>query len=92
MAEASKDVQFVDGDRFKCKAVENKCGQGTEIVAGQLDVGMMDENRYGGVNNNPTVHRPVWDIRHCIFLEMDGDLLVEVFRMNAEQLVEPMKQ
>ena len=92
MTEATEDVKFVDGDQLKGDAVEKECRQGAEIAAGELNVGMLNEQRDDGVADHPTVHGPVWHVRHRVLLEMNGHLSVEIFGVDAEQLVEPVEE
>lgn len=92
MAETAEDVELVDGDGLKGDTVENECGDGAEIVAGDLDVGVLDQQWDHGVRENPAVHGPVWYVGHGVFLQVCGDVLVEVFGMDAQEFIEPVEK
>ena len=91
MAEASKDLQLVDGDQLECAHVESESGDGAQVLAREHDIRMVDGDRDKRVDKHPAMKMPVLDMGHFILLGVDGHLLVESDGMDAQQFVEPVE-
>ena len=89
-ANAAEDAQLVDGDEFQRQAVEDEGRPGGQVLAGIGDVGLVEEERDGGVQDHPVVELPFRGIGHLVCLLMDRDIFGVVHQMDVEEFHQPV--
>ena len=84
-------MQLVDGGGLEGETVEDEGCDSAEIVACEVDVGLLEDDWNHRVHDDPAVHGPVRDIGDSVLLCVDGDLLIQVLGVNVEKFVEPVE-
>lgn len=91
VAEASEDVQLVDGDGLKSQTVEDEGGDRGEVMSGVGTIGVVDQQRNDGVSNNPAVRMPLGHVGDFVLLGVNGHLLIQIDGVDAEEFVGPVE-
>lgn len=90
MAHAAHDLELVDGDELEGDGVEEEGAHGGKILACVRDVDVVDGEGDEGVVEDPNMLGPCSHVGDLLGLLVHGDLLVEVFGVHTEDLVEPV--
>lgn len=90
MAQAAEDMDFVDNGKVESIEVEVECGERAQVLAGEVDVGFVEDERDCAIEQDPEVGRPLRQMGYLLVLGVHGDLLVQVLGVDVEQLNEPV--
>lgn len=89
-SQVAKHVKFMDGIDLECECVENEHSPPRNVSAKRHSSTLMKEHRPHGMGQNPDVALACRQCRHLVGLLVHRNRLVDVGRMNVQNLHGPV--